>query len=571
MVTMIQWHELGAELSRRARGVLPDRRYLRRDVTAGLPGAIASVPDGMASAVLVGVNPIYGLYASMAGPVTGGLTASTKLMLITTTTASALAAGSALEGVADNEKPAALFLLTMIAGVVMIIAGVLRLGRFTRFVSHSVMIGFLSGVAVNIVLSQLGDLTGVVTTGSTSVAKAWSVIRDLSAISFPALLVGASAVAIILVLNRTPVASLSALAAVVVPTVVVVITGADVAQVADAGDIPRGLPLPVLPNLDQISFELVTGALAVAVIVLVQGTGVAESAPNKDGTRSDANQDFIAQGIANVSCGFLQGQPVGGSVGQTALNRAFGAQTRWASIASGLWMLVILVAFSGLVGQVAMPILSAVLIYAAIGSLRPHEIVTIWRTGYSSQIALVTTFAATLVLPVTAAVGIGVALSLLLQLNQEAMDLRVVRLVPHQGRLTEQEAPSTLPSHEVTVLDVYGSLLYAGSRTLQARLPEIAGARSAVVVLRLRGRTSLGATFYRVVAGYAKRLADADGRLYLSGLSPSVVQQMRETGALTVHGPVDVVPATDVIGESTERALHEAQAWLVRHTQSDDG
>jgi hypothetical protein len=91
-------------------------------------------------------------------------------------------------------------------------------------------------------------------------------------------------------------------------------------------------------------------------------------------------------------------------------------------------MLLILVAFSGLVGQVAMPILAGVLIYAAIGSLRLHDIGAIWRTGYVSQVALVTTFIATLLLPVTAAVGVGVALSLILQLNKEAMDLRVVQL-----------------------------------------------------------------------------------------------------------------------------------------------
>src|SRR5688572_16968473 len=120
--------------------VLPERRYLGRDALAGVPGAIGSVPDGMASAVLVGVNPVYGLYASFAGPIAGGLTASTRLMVITTTTASALAAGSALEGFDAEERPEALFVLTVIAGAVMVAAGLLRLGRYTRFVSFSVMI-----------------------------------------------------------------------------------------------------------------------------------------------------------------------------------------------------------------------------------------------------------------------------------------------------------------------------------------------------------------------------------------------------------------------------------------------
>ncbi|MGH8774696.1 MAG: SulP family inorganic anion transporter [Jiangellaceae bacterium] len=481
--------------------------HVREDATAGLPGAVSSVPDGMASAVLIGVNPVYGLYASFAGPVAGGLTSSTQLMVITTTTAAALAAGSALEGVAAADRPGALFLLTIISGGVVIVAGLLRLGRYTRFVSHSVMTGFLTGVSVNIVCGQLADFTGTTAEGASSLAKAVWVVTHPGEIQVASLLVGVAAMAIIVGLASTRWSTVSALVALVVPSVAVILAGADVLRVEDVGDIPRGVPLPALPDLGAFSFELVAGALAVAVIVLVQDAGVSESAPNRDGTPSDANRDFVAQGVGNVAAGFFRGQPVGGSVGQTALNQTLGARTRWAAILSGIWVVVILVAFSGMVGKVAMPILSAVLIYAAVGSLRPAEVATIWRTGSTSQVALVTTFVATLFLPVTAAVGLGVALSLLLQLNQEAMDLKVVALVARpDARMVERETPADLPSGQVTVLDVYGSLLYAGSRTLQARLPYPTGSQRPAVVLRLRGRTSLGATFFRVVADYAQRL-----------------------------------------------------------------
>lgn len=414
------------------RSVRPEQRHLRVDAVAGLPGAISSVPDGMASAVLVGVNPIHGLYASFAGPIAGGLSSSTRLMVITTTTAAALAAGSA--------------------------------------------------------------------------------------------------------------------------------------RVKDAGEIPRGLPVPQLPDLGQLSLPLVTGALAVAAIVLVQGSGVAEAAPNRDGTASNPNQDFIAQGAGNLAAGFFRGQPVGGSVGQTALNQTVGGRTRWAAICSGLWMLVILVAFSGLVGQVAMPTLAAVLIFAAAGSLRPGELKSILRTGATSKIAVVTTFGATLFLPVAAAVGIGVALSLLLQLNQEAMDLKVVELTPAGGgRWTEHPPPDRLTSHQAIVLDVYGSLLYAGSRTLQVRLPDPAGAEAPAVVLRLRGRTAVGATFVKVVADYAAALAAAGGRLYLSGVDPELAELLRRTDRVAVSGPVGVFEATELIGESTEQALNEAATWAIHH------
>ena len=119
-----------------------------------------------------------------------------------------------------------------------------------------------------------------------------------------------------------------------------------------------------------------------------------------------------------------------------------------------------------------------------------------------------------------------------------------------------------MPSDQVTILDVYGSLLYAGSRTLQTRLPDPAGSHRPAVVLRLRGRTSLGATFLKVVDGYAGGLAAADGRLYLSGLDPSVTERLRHTGRL--DGPIRVYEATPLVGESTEAARHAAQTWLAR-------
>jgi sulfate permease, SulP family len=545
------------------RSVRPERRYLRADIVAGLPGAIGSVPDGMAAAVLVGVNPVQGLYAGFAGPIAGGLSSSTRLMVITTTSAASLAAGSALKSVPAGQRPEALLLLVLMAGAALVAAGLVGAGRYTRFVSYSVMIGFLTGISVNIVCGQVADLTGAPAQGAFPLAKAVDVLTHPGSINLPSLLTGLGALAILLVLARTRLAVVSALVALAVPTIVVVLAGADsVARVGDAGAIPRGVPLPHLPDLSLFSFSLVTGALAVAAIVLVQGAGVAEAAPNEDGTASDPNRDIVAQGIGNLASGFFRGLPVGGSVGQTALNVSAGGRTRWAAIWSGIWMLVILALFSGLVAKVAMPTLGAILIFAAVGSLRPAEIATIWRTGLTSRVAVITTFAATLFLPVAAAVGIGVALSLLLQLNTEAMDLTVVELVPRDGgQFEERPAPATLTSHHVTVLDVYGSLLYAGSRTLQAHLPDPTGTQAPAVVLRLRGRTSLGATFIKVASDYADRLADVGGRLYLSGLQPSLTERLHRTG--TIDGPMRAFEATPIVGESTHEAYLDAESWLV--------
>jgi SulP family sulfate permease len=421
-------------------------------------------------------------------------------------------------------------------------------------------------VAVNIVLGQLADLLGSPQEGSPAVVKAWNVVTHPSQISLAAAAVGISALALIVLLTRTRIASVASLVALVVPTLAS-LSVSGLVRVADSGPIPTGIPTPHLPQLSLLtSLQLISGAAAVAVIVLVQGTGVAEAAPNPDGSLPDPNRDFIGQGLGNLASGLFRGQPVGGSVSQTALNVAAGARTQWAAIFSGLWMLLILVAFSGVVGQIPVPTLAAVLIFAAASSLRVARIDTVLRAGLPSRVGFFATLAATLALPVAAAVGVGVLLSLLLQLNQEAVDLSVVRLaLGDEGRFAERELPAKLPSEQVTVIDVHGSLLFAGARTLQARLPDPAESRTPVVVLRLRGRAGLSATGLIVLADYAERLERAGGHLFLSGVDARLLDQLASTKRVSVDDNVTVVPASATLLQSTFDAREQAEEWLAHH------
>lgn len=559
----------------------PSAAQLRADALASLTGAISSVPNGMAASVLAGVSPVHGLYAAFAGPIGGGLSTSTRLMVVTTTTAAALAAGSAIASTPEDQRANALLLLTLMAGVLMVVAGALKLGRLTRFVPHSVMIGFLSGISANIVFGQIPPLLGYDATGAFNLAKAIDALRHVSWSALPSLLTGLSAIALMALLARTRIATLAALVALIVPTIVVAALGADsVRRVDYGGAIPAGLPLPTIPRLSDVSLSLVAGAFAVTAIVLVQGAGVAESARGASSSGApDADRDFIGQGIGNIAAGVFKGQPVGGSVNTTALVIGAGARTRWAPVLAGLWMLLILLAFSGLVGKVAMPTLSGVLIVSAFVALRPGDIATIWRASAISRVAMTTTFLATLFLPVAAAVGIGVSVALLLQLNREALDLRVVELVQAaDGRLAERPAPGVLPSHAVTVLDIYGSLYYAGSRTLQSRLPDPGSSRGSAVVLRLRGRTMVGATFITVIDDYVARLRAGGGRLYLSGIDSHLWTQLTKFDRFASEPDLVLVPAESILEASTQAAYAQARSWVdaqpdddrIEHDRRDD-
>jgi SulP family sulfate permease len=551
---------------------LPLRGSRRQDAIAGLNSAISSVPDGMASGILAGVNPIYGLYACMVGPIAGGIFSSSKLMIVATTSAASLSAGQALGGLQAEARDNALFVMVVLIGTLQILSGLLRLGRWTRFVSFSVMTGFIIGIAVLTILSQLPTVTGYEpANGNNRVTQTFDLLVNLDKVDLPSLATSALTLVLALTLPRTKLGNFGRLVAIIVPSALAALLHLDsVAIVKDVGEIPGGIPAPHLPSLSNVSFGVLTGALAVGVIILVQGAGVSQSVPNPDGSRRSVSRDFIGQGAANVASGFFRGLPVGGSLSTTALTVISGARTRWAAIFAGLWMALLVIVFPGLVSYVAMPALGALLILASISTIKPLEALSIWNTGWPSLLASITTFVSTLFLPIQAAVSFGVVLSALLYVNESSTDVSVVELVKQPDELIKERKPAKqLPDNKVTVLDVYGQLFYAGARTLERLLPDPNGAKNPVVILRLRGRSHVGATLIEVLANYADKLEEANGRLYLSGISEGTYEQVIRTGKLRLTGPVRVYEASPIRGQSTQEAHADAETWLVgKNTES---
>jgi SulP family sulfate permease len=555
--------DLRKAISSAARRAVPGRS-LRRDVVAGLTCAIANVPDGMANGVLVGVNPVYGLYAAMAGPLLGGILSSTGLMVITTTAAASLTTAQALGPLRGDAREASLFMLVVLVGAFQVVLGLVGAGRLIRFVSFSVMTGFLTGVSVLLILSQLPTVTGVAAAGANKIAQALDVLRNLAHANPWSLSMAALTMVLALVLPRTWLGNFASLVAVVVPSLIVEVFGLDdVALVRGRGEI-GGVPRPVWPQLSALSPDVVTGAMAVAAVILVQGAGVSQNVLNPDGSRSSASRDFIAEGFANLASGCFRGLAVGGSLSATAVNIVAGARTRWSAVFAGLWMAAIVIIFPKLVGYVAMPSLGAMLVLAGARSVKPQEVASIVDAGWPAVVACGTTFLLTLFLPIQAAVGVGVVLSALLYVNESSTDVSVVEMVERpDGGVEERQPPKQLPSHRVTVLNIYGHLFFAGARTLERLLPTPRGSQSPVVVLRLRGRKRFGATLVEVLSRYAEQLREADGKLYVAGVGAEEQRQLDDSNKLHLTGPVKAYEATPVLGESTLAARADAQAWLV--------
>ncbi|MCV2394767.1 SulP family inorganic anion transporter [Actinotalea sp. M2MS4P-6] len=556
----------GIDAARRAVGDV----HLRKDVPAGLVLGVESVPDGLAAGLLAGVNPVFGLYGYLFGTLFGALATSSAFMAVQATGAMAVVLSDVEQVQGDSPQAVtALFTLSFLTGVVMLALGLARLGGVVRWVPNAVVTGFINAVAVNIVLGQLENLTGYGSDASNRVTRALDTVLSAGQLHWPSVLLGAVTIALIVALERTRLGALGMVVAIVVASVLVEVLGMDqVAQLREIAEVPRGLPSPQLPDLGLVGVLLVP-AVSLAFVGLLQGAAISSSLPNPDGEYPDASGDFRGQGVANLACGLFQGMPVGGSMSATSIVTAAGARSRVALLVAAATMAAAVVAFSGLVGYIAMPALAGLLVVVGVRTFKPDNVRMVLRTGPVQATVMVTTFVLTLVIPLQYAVLAGVGLSLVLHVVRQSNRIRVRqwRFDP-DGTVTELDPPRELAPGSVVVLRPYGSLFFAAVASFEAALPAVTEqSRNAVVILTMRGKEDLGSTFINVVRRYAARLHAVGSTLMLAGVSDQVAAQLESTGTADELGRENLFRATDAVTASTRQALEAAAGWTRREPE----
>ena len=481
-------------------------------------------------------------------------------MAVINASAMALVAHDALVPYSGDEQVKAIVTLTLLVGLFMLGMGLLKLGWLTRFISNSVMRGFLTGIALVIILGQLSDFTGYTLEGPNYLVKVIDLLRNLDQVDLATLGIGVLTIIVILILDRTPLKSFSMLVALIIGALAVKFASLD--SVALVGKIPAGLPRPMLPSL-ALAPELFLSAIAIGIIGLVQAAGVSQGYPNPDGKFPNPDGDFRGQGIANAVASFFQGLPIGGSVSGTALVVGAGAKSRWANIFTGLFVAIGVVLFSKQIENLPMTCLAAILILAGFQAIRPAEIGKVWHTNRLSAAVFAITLVATLFLPVQQAIFLGVIIQVFLYIFQNAERMAIMELVETEdGDFEERPAPQQLPGDAVTVLLPYGSLFFAAARDFEEEAPVADESHHAAVVLILRGRLNLGSTAISVFERYAAALEAHGGRLFLAEVGESVRTQLENTGAMETLGTDSVLPAGERMLASQRQAVATAQAWL---------
>ena len=555
---------------------MPLSKPTPRDVVSGFVTGLFSIPEGMAYATVGGFAAPLGLWSGAVPTVIGSIFSRTVLMVTTLTSAIAFTAHSVLSDAGlDPGDLGAVATMTVLVGLWMALLGVLRLGSVMSFVSTAVMTGFTAGIAVQIVAGVVKDATGYVPESHNTVGKLVEALVHVGDWDLATVLVAAATVAVWAVLHLVPrLRKTATLLALIVVTVVVAILGTDVERVSDISAIPRSLPPFSLPDLGALP-ALATGSFAIALVALAQAAGIGAAVPNPDGSRTNVSKDFTAQGLANVAGGFFGALPAGGSLSRTGVATSGGAQTRWAGIFAGLWLLVLVLALGPLAGAIPMAVIGGLLLVIG-GELimgRWADVVLVFRTSWLSAAALVVTFLATTQLPLQQAIFLGAALSIVLFAVQAAKRGRLVQLVPKSdGDFGVEDAPADLPSGRTTVLHYVGTGFFAEVNRLEEEWPHTAHTRDAALVISLRGSADIpSTTFLKSLDRLLDRWHEHGVEVVVCGV-PEELARRFATGGVSTRLQDAVVPQTDVLLGSVREAyaLAERRRRAARDPDSDD-
>jgi len=362
---------------------------IRGDVLAGLVVALALIPEAIAFSIIAGVDPKIGLYASFSMAVVIAFAGGRPGMISAATGAMALL----MVTLVKEHGLQYLFATTILTGLLQVVAGLLNLGNVMRFVSRSVMTGFVNALAILIFLAQMPELI------------------DVSWLTYPMVAVG---LAIIYLLPRVTRAVPSPLVCIVVLTIVSIALGLDLRTVSDMGQLPSSLPVFLIPQI-PLTLEtlqiILPYAVALAAVGLLESLLTASIVDDLTDTRSNKSRECTGQGLANIATGFLGGMAGCAMIGQSVINVKSGGRGRLSTFIAGTVLLILVVGLGDTVGRIPMAALVAVMIMVSIGTFNWASIRTLRTHPLSSSIVMLATV---IIVVATHNLAIGVAVGVLL-------------------------------------------------------------------------------------------------------------------------------------------------------------
>jgi sulfate permease, SulP family len=548
------------------------RRTFAADLGAGLTVGAVLIPQGMAYALVAGLPPVVGLYASVFPIIVYTVFGRSRQLALGPVAIVSLLTASGLESLARGDTDLYISLaatLALMVGILMVAMGAARLGFVAQFLSQPVLSGFTSAAAIIIAGTQLRNILGVDLVRSEYTFDILvDVGRRLDEVHLLTLALGTGAFALLMLLRRWRPAIPWALLVVIGATAAVSLFGLEDRGVQVVGEVPKNLPSPQLPSLSGDRVEsLFTLSLAITLVAMVESLAMAQYFAARRRYRIRPGQEFVALGAANITAGLFQGYPVAGSFSRTAVNAASGALTP----VSGL----ITAAVIGLTLMVAAPVfrplpkaaLAAVVFMAATSLFDVAEARRLWRVKRSDSYLLLLAFSATLVLGIERGIAVAVVASLVVILQKTSRPHIAVlgRLPGTQVFRNVERSPAAVTTPGILVVRVDAPLYFANAEYLKEKLERVAADREEdlqVLVFDMSSVNDLDSSADRALHELADDFAAQGIDLYLASVKGLVRDVMRRSGLYDHLGADRFFLSTDEAVRAAETRLMAASIPL---------
>ncbi|WP_291686324.1 SulP family inorganic anion transporter [Bradyrhizobium sp.] len=392
-------------------------QFLTRDLFAGLTLAAIAIPEQMATARLGGFAPQFGFFAFLAGSLAFALFGSNRFLSCgADSTITPIFAGglAALAVSSDPQYLALAAALALMVGLLVFAAGIFRLGWIADLLSIPVTTGFLAGISVHILISQLPGILGVAAPGGPLPQRIATLAAHLNETNLFTLVIGMGVLAVIALSERIDARIPGALIGLALASSGVALLGLESRGVSVLGAVSAAVPVLAVPDLSAGRLSgLVSLSLIIAVVVMVQTAATTRSFPSSADDPPDVDRDFVGVGVGSVLSGLIGAFPVNASPPRTAVVRETGGRSQLAGLAAAAIVIVLLAFGASLLGRIPNAALGGVLLFVALRIVRVNQIVAIYRQSLGEFLLIAVTAAAIILLPIEQGVGIGIALSLL--------------------------------------------------------------------------------------------------------------------------------------------------------------
>ena len=537
------------------------------DLISGVTTATIALPQNMAYALILGINPIYGIYASIFSMLVASFFNVSSYIIVGPTNMMAVALYSSLNNFQGNNYLEVIFLATFLIGFFQFLLVSLNLSELIKYVSHPVVVALSHGAAVLILFSQIENFTGVSISGSNVLTKGWAFITNISQLNLLSLSVGLTTLALIYIIPLIKKELPEYLLTVIIISLITAVAGIN-EHIALVGEIPRRIIDFNLINFDWgVIGQIYTKAFSIALLGLIQTMAVLQAVALKTEEEPDFDRDFKSQGLTNMIISFFSGFAISASFSNTFANMSAGAKNKASQFFCALSIIIFILFFRSFLAYIPVSVLAGLVVAAAFGIINISEIMENMKTTKGDALIFWSTFTATLILPnLDQAIyfGLFVSLIVVMQISKKAdidmlyYDQKENGEGYHLHHAQHEDADdSYVTAEQARVIDLKGAVHFSAADDLKEKLDKFFEPETDFII-RLRNVRRIDITIIRVLEEFIDQVHDSGGEIMVTGVNERILKFLRELKIAKKIGEENIYLPKAKYFEATHKAIDKA-------------